>query len=296
MIRLIAACTDRKSSKPIALARMLPVGKTSVRAAAWLDLLRSAQATVTAFDLYQGEHWAVARSLAGSADLWVASAGYGLVAARTPLVPYAATFSKGHLDSVMPNLPRPALSSERQAWWAALQRQASIHRPNLSELCQDVSATIVAATGAYVDAMSPELLEADRLGHCIVITSTSPVPSSVAHLRVPSSGRLRTVLGGSMQSLNIRLARHLLEHLDPTELTLRTASDEVRRLLNETPPLPQYDRIQTDDASIVRFIRNRRATDPRVSHTRLLREFRDSGRACEQGRFRRLYEQTDDRT
>jgi hypothetical protein len=46
----------------------------------------------------------------------------------------------------------------------------------------------------------------------------------------------------------------------------------------------------TDD-NVIAFIRQRVAVDAKASHTRLLRELRESGQACEQGRFRRLFKQ-----
>ena len=57
-------------------------------------------APIAAHDLYCGDHWAVAKGLAAGAqsrrvELWVASAGYGLVPASAPLKPYAATFTPG---------------------------------------------------------------------------------------------------------------------------------------------------------------------------------------------------------
>lgn len=292
MIRLLAACTDRKKVEPIARARMLPVGDAQERVACWVKLLNAKKATITALDLYQGDHWAVARSLTDHADLWAVSAGYGLIDVMTPVVPYAATFIPKHPDSVTIHSPQQMRSSERQAWWMALRSQKCFERPALEKLCEDASVTIIAASGAYLDAMSQELLEADRNGHPIIIASASPAPPSVEHLRLPASGRLRAVLGGSMQSINIRIARHMLQHIDPNNLSMATASDEIRRLLDAAPPLMRYDRRQIDDQAITEFILQQQRSNPQASHTRLLRELRNAGWACEQQRFRRLFNRT----
>ena len=76
--------------------------------------------TTPAIDLYAGEHWDVARRLANlsdadtSVELWVCSAGYGLIPASAPSAPYAATFTPGNADSV------PDGAEGASAWWNAL--------------------------------------------------------------------------------------------------------------------------------------------------------------------------------
>ncbi|MEB0790474.1 hypothetical protein VC835_22165 [Citrobacter portucalensis] len=50
---------------------------------------------MTAGELYTGQHWcrAVAAAARNGAEMWVISAGLGLLHASDPVVPYEATFS-----------------------------------------------------------------------------------------------------------------------------------------------------------------------------------------------------------
>lgn len=48
--------------------------------------------------------------------------------------------------------------------------------------------------------------------------------------------------------------------------------------------------IMSDD-EVRAFIRSKLAVDRSLRHTRLLRTLREGGRACEQGRFRRLFKE-----
>jgi hypothetical protein len=50
-----------------------------------------------------------------------------------------------------------------------------------------------------------------------------------------------------------------------------------------------HQRERADDDQVRAFIRNAIRKQQDLSHTRLLREFRASGRACEQKRFRDLF-------
>jgi hypothetical protein len=51
----------------------------------------------------------------------------------------------------------------------------------------------------------------------------------------------------------------------------------------------RYQRSPRTDPQVTTFIRRRLTTDPEATSSRLLREFRDLGYACEQGRFAALY-------
>lgn len=287
MIRLIVACTDRKSVNPAAQMRAIQAQDVSARARAWTRLLHAHEATTPALDLYQGDHWAVARSI-DRAELWVASAGYGLVQVTTPMVSYSATFAPGHADTVTTQTDRRKLSEGRQAWWSALRSQAELR--TIKELSDDGATTVVAASAPYLDALTPELLEVERAGRRVILATASAIPRPIAHLRPPATGQLRTALGGSMQSVNIRLAKHLIERFDPETLSLASATAEVQNLLDRATPLERFDRSQVTDEWLIEFIAHRRDRDPKASHSRLLRDLRDGGHACEQSRFRRLFE------
>jgi hypothetical protein len=96
------------------------------------------------------------------------------------------------------------------------------------------------------------------------------------------------VLGGTRQALNVRVLAHLLhEHQGP--LTRDVAADTLNRLLDQQPPIVRHDRQRWSDAEVANFIRGQLRKEPSLSHTRLLRQFRDDGNACEQSRFASLF-------
>jgi hypothetical protein len=79
------------------------------------------------------------------------------------------------------------------------------------------------------------------------------------------------------------LAHLLREHRGP--LTRDEVTDTLDRLLAQQPALLRLDRRRRSDGELATFIRNRLRSDPSLSRSRLLREFRDDGNACEQSRF-----------
>ena len=133
----------------------------------------------------------------------------------------------------------------------------------------------------------------DRTQLSVICTGASRTTLS-EHL-LPGDARLQHVLGGTRQALNVRVLAHLLrEHHGP--LTHDAASDALDHLLSRQPALVRHDRRRCSDAEVADFIRTRLQTDPSLSHSRLLREFRDDGNACEQSRFAALFAADEGRT
>ena len=306
---IIASCTERKRAPIPAGLHLgsLADGVPLVRARQWWDRLNAHDgARQPANDLYGGEHWTLAqRSLnvfsgAGiEADLWIASAGYGLIPASAPLCPYSATFAQGVPDSVTRGLlearARPATL---QAWWACLGEfpgpEARESR-SLQALAarSPRSALLVVASPDYIRAMRLDLLaarDALKTPERLIVISNRDLSSDAELSRhlIPVDERCRTVLGGTMQGLNARVALSLLEwgHAEPLSVPrLRQRYDDMVSDA-EKPPKPNRERM--DDKDVVAFLRAELAKDPRAGWTLLLRTLRGGGRACEQRRFNEL--------
>jgi hypothetical protein len=103
---------------------------------------------------------------------------------------------------------------------------------------------------------------------------------------VPADARLQALLGGTRQALNVRIAAHLLS----SGISGRGAAAEyLARLLAEQPPVRRYERRKLTDGEVSEMISCRLAQAPTMPASRMLREFRDAGYACEQQRFGQLH-------
>jgi hypothetical protein len=310
-VHVVATCTDRKTRGPHpgARARDLPVGPLAARFAAWREALATtAQDCIPAERLYAGDHWQVVRGLPSDAPasvtvrVWVCSAGYGLIALDTPVRPYAATFSTGHPDTVAPR-GGEFLATD---WWNALSewRPAGTTVRSLTELAaqaQSGSESILAALSEpYVAAVQRDLAAAaDLLNDRLLILSVgaradrlrrgSGEAARLAPHLLATTGALKEVVGGAMQSLNARLARQAVRVAD------EWAGDPgcLRALFEEwshqAPPRMPFDRTRSDDVALREYVNAALREDPSLTYTSLLRTLRASGRACEQARFRALF-------
>ena len=155
---------------------------------------------------------------------------------------------------------------------------------------------LVAASPAYVEAMRDDLLAArarlsspDRL---VVVSGRSPaLEAMLADNWLRSDARFQTIVGGSLSSLHGRVARMIVPETTRTGLSARRLRRKFSKLLEAADRPPTHDRLISTDDEVRAFIQGALKRDPRHPRTPLLRALRDSGRACEQGRFKQLYEQ-----
>jgi hypothetical protein len=294
-VHVIVTCANRKTMPVPQVLRLgnLPSLGTEPRVREWTARLAgtSSAPLIAAQDLYAGEHWMIARSVPARARLWVCSAGYGLIPAEAHIRPYAATFSGGS-DRV------PGGADGARQWWHALSGWVG---PALGEprsirslAAADRSASFMLALGAsYLDACrddiaaaAEEVADPDTF---VVISAGARFPGSAGAAMVPADARLQEFLGGTRQALNARIAAHLLS----AGISGRAeATQHMTRLLAEQSPLTRYERKKLSDQEVTEMITCRLAQAPETSASRLLREFRDAGYACEQQRFAGLYRAT----
>lgn len=296
-VHVVVTCTNRKTRSVSPELRLGSVTGRSCagRAGEWVRRLAESRSEplITAEDLYAGEHWLVARGLPNSGGpvrirLWVCSAGYGLIPARAQVRPYAATFS-GPSDCV------PGGRDGAREWWSALSRWEgpAVGQPRSIRAlaaADPSSAFLVALSAAYLGACRDDVVEAAAQvanpDQFMVISAGARFPGNVATVMVPASARLQAFLGGTRQALNVRTVAHLLS----MEITSRAeGSRHLTRLLAEQAPVRRYERKKLSDDEVCAMITSRLEELPGLSASRMLRELRDSGYACEQQRFGQLH-------
>jgi hypothetical protein len=291
-VHIIAACADRKSLPPASRMRSIRSKSIDARLTDWRKRLRSDRSTrVVAQDLYLGEYWSVIRSLPAVAQsnrfastLWVASAGYGLLDATARIHSYAATFTPDHPDSVIPRgADRRAAARE---WWQKLTAARLLGRrtSNVESIARNhpEECIIVIGSPTYVSAMHDDLVAAlQHTQQLTIITSPNGPMPELAPYTLYATARWQAALGGTLLSLHARVARELLQRgLDATT---------VRRSLGQRQQEQgRPARTPLSDIAVQRFIRKNVAR----TYSTALRQLRDAGFACEQSRFRRLFQAT----
>lgn len=315
-VGLVVACTNRKAVETT--ARLRDVRRSSAVSSlgqlfdGWTRRIADERVgrVTKARVLYSGVAWAASRdaavalaSVSDEASTWVLSAGYGLVSDEDELVPYAATFSPGKADSVART--SAGYRAANQRWWQHLSmwRPEGITGPRtFADLAKRVDALLVVMSPRYLLAAEADLLAAADSGtHTVIVSGGLPRGHALAGHAVEFDKRLREpedvtgaprLLRASDMSLNQRVAEHLICELGMEAFDLHAANAYLENEMSKRHTARTYDhRDAASDDEVLEFIESALVESESASKTRLLRDWRASGRQCEQKRFGRLFDQ-----
>lgn len=274
----------------------------------WVANLRAERSARTkALDLYKAQHWSVVKSIADSpatahVRIWIISAGHGLISPETNVPSYASTFAPHHADSVSRSF-RKSHSDCCRTWWKLLTEKR--HKNGGCYTIADVirrqadAAHVLALSPDYLDAVSEDLANgANALNDpedLIIVSADRKGLGPLQDSLIPTDARLQRFLGGARVSLNVRIARLLLEKREPEFITRKNIRKWMNRLVSRHGDEVVYNRRSVTDGFVMRFIAKRIGEDPSAPYTRLLRELRNANYACEMRRFAALFTAARDR-
>ena len=306
-VNVIVSCTNRKrfASVPETCVRSVGGDNLGTRLALWKRNLRSAATTGHRADcVYMGDHWSVVRTIPEVASatglrvqLWICSAGYGLIRPETEIKAYQATFARGEDDYIGAGLRQDEHTLHR--WWEGV---CSYRFPMQSQAPRTIAGIaaafpktpiLVALSADYLNAVAEDLsrvlVRPYFHDHLAIISCGTPRPNARwKHHLLPCDASVACTLGGALTSLNARIARYLVQSVMNTELTIHSLTT-VANSMNQSGGTAVPSRIPQSDTNVAAFIRNGLAQSPGTSKTRLLQDFRRSGQACEQKRFGAIY-------
>ena len=306
---IVVTCTKRKRRAPEEPMKFRHIAKASIEMGfnTWVERVSASEdETLPARDLYAGDHWSVAKSLEQVAKssgfraaIWVCSAGYGLIGIDSKVKSYSATFSSSHPDTVCRWGDGKYRSSHKEIWWR-LQTEWPVPEPATPRSITDLAVVnpacplLVVASRDYMEGIRSDCTTArDKLETpdlLTIVSSGSRDLTGLSENLLPSHVSLRQLVGGSIRALNIRLARRLIAEADYQELRAPLLTRKCSSLMAQTPQLPAISRDRISDDDVRNFIRETLEQHRMTGHTALLRRLRDSGRACSQNRFARIFD------
>ena len=310
-VNIVVTCTKRKRVPPAMGLTLRDVQAPDLCTgfAIWLDRLNECGAeSIPARKLYAGDHWSIVQTLervaAASgieATVWICSSGYGLIGLDTKIKPYSATFSSRHPDTVCKWSGTNSRLKNRISWW---QLQCDWNGPDTSSprsiteiaVADPGSPLLVVASQVYLGAIAKDVQGATQVLRdpdllSVVSTGTNLVPGLEGNL-VPSNASLQSSVGGSLRTLNIRLARVILGESTAEDLRASCLISNFTKRIAAAVPLPRYERDAMTDGGIRQYILEALHENLDASWSSSLRSLRSSGRACSQERFSRLFRAT----
>ncbi|HFV8807283.1 TPA: DUF6884 domain-containing protein [Escherichia coli] len=206
-VHLIVTCTRRKTVP--AGDAVFPDERDVERAyGLWLERLAQARRgspSITAGELYTGQHWsrAAASAKRTGAELWVISAGLGLLHVSDPVVPYEATFSS------MP-FSHSRLWESLTACPPAERRYASLR--TLMQARPD-DRFVVAASPVYLRAIEADLLagrDALRTPEQLQVVTSKGYQGGLKDSVQHTSADMMKELNTNMTGLNVSYALQII--------------------------------------------------------------------------------------
>ncbi len=287
---VITCCTKRKrgSTNPNLRARLLDAGSASEVASSWSLRVGGVPPEMRARDLYAGRGHVEALRTAEHVhgQLAIISAGLGLVDGDTSVPVYSLTTSSRDPDDV-----RLKTASDRPAWWAAIQQVS----PFPTVRPQHTDGLILAAvSSAYLDMIATEWSQwpSTQLLRLRLFSKAPPAGLAAKLLSawMPYDDRLDDVasgLAGTQGDFAQRAMRHFA-----TTITSGSPDDDAAAVRAVLEPIPHRAKPvnQRLESSAIKVAIRRDWEIARGQSSIMLRHLRDTlGLACEQGRFKTLF-------
>ncbi|MBA6295966.1 DUF6884 domain-containing protein [Colwellia sp. MB02u-9] len=297
-IHLITNCTNLKKSNiqgKIQLKNLIGNNSAQTIVNSWCDKLEKAEQKVPANEVYAGDHWKVAKSIIKpNLELWVLSAGYGLIHNSSKIGSYDATFSSGSENSIN----KTGLSNSE--WWDTLHQKRSADVLKVESLHSLVSTNIgdvffIAASPDYLKVIQNELqqlvLEQKLTNeNFFIVSSKHNINKQLIPFFLESKADFCSTLKGGRVSLNIRLAKYLLDETEVNIFDCKRVIDKYNDLEKNAIKLLVKNRKKLSDEEVVSFVKKELDIfqGAKVSASMLLKKLRNENLACEQKRFSRL--------
>lgn len=307
-INLITTCTNGKNTdgKTILSLSQYSSGRTpsNVLVDSWCNALNEAIATsanVYAEDLYKGGHWATALTILKQyhVDLWILSAGLGLLHHKDKVVPYKATFAVGYDESIPLYSHKYVGKTFHRTWWKEITGRSIFkgqHPVSITEMMQKNKKDYFIFCGSpdYINAIELDIINGveylvEPKKQLLIITSKKINDRLVTYL-FKTNQNMAQWLRCNMLMLNISVAKYIVDEFTSNKLTdLNELSVKLESELKELPEREIKKGIRRSLEDVNDFILNIIRQEPGISATCALRTFRDSGNSFEEKRFRAAF-------
>ena len=264
----------------------------------WIRARKTATTKLSAENLYTGRGFGEIKKAARAvgADVWVISAGYGLIHKSNLVASYDLTISPNSPQS----LDRLVVDHDvsLSEWWTYINRGKRVR--TITQLVERSPKTlfVIGLTRPYFKMIEKDLqaLSADSLNRVRLIgLSPGAIDNQrLGNVLLPYDERLESLgppFAGTRSDFPQRATRHFMERVwrSGSANSLRTHKSRVATALSDLDKPKKITRRKMDDQELLSLIA-KHWKDIEGQSGKGLRFFRDHlGVACEQGRFKTLF-------
>lgn len=307
-IALVVTCSKRKCKQIPSelLFHNLSTMQVDLLAEEWIRRANNTDKRYEAENLYCGAGWkhaCRARSTVekklGTANLYILSAGFGLLRAKDLVPPYMATFSPDQNQVARQVEGSISVTEAHRKWWQSIMAARKQELPSALAELHTYDYVVVAASADYLEAAQDDLYNLaliygrKQLFIISIAASQRDIDPAIKSCLLPIDICIERMLPGPRFTVNERALVWILDRVIPKVSWNREAIDvEISKKLAPyqiaKATLPKRRLIKMSDTEIKMWIRLKFEQLPNASKYSLLRDFRSSKGSCEQGRFSRL--------
>ncbi len=300
-VHLITNCTSKKTNSLNNFVSISEISSTEEQSAHdWVTRLNQKTTKLKAKHVYLGDHWSrVLEIINLETVVSIISAGYGFIGSNTPICRYDATFSSQNVNSVSKLYKLASTTECNRKWWRDINRFLYGYENPIEVLYHKnpKDKFIIATSPTYLKVIQPELINLAKIGrlnkHNTVILSTQQlVPQELESVFLTVKDDFTALVGGSHVSLNIRVAAFIIKYTRKGIDFLTQVRIAYNILLQEGRPTTKYKRKKLTDDEVRDFINSfiKSTKQSLTTASPILRELRNQGMACEQKRFKKIFE------
>ena len=292
-IQVIVTCA---ANKTVSVPNELQFGKLptlSVDKAVkeWINRLKSIDIDLTKMiDLYKGGYWNIVKDINSNPkvdNVWVLSAGYGIININQKVKPYAIALKANSFDSIKLNTTNQSNKSY-SLWWDNITKERNLTILDVyNKFSKDIF--IVYASFEYMKAIYNDIKNIIDKPNVLIVSPDTKIKEFTPHI-LNTSLRLRSFLGGNKMTVSPLTVKHLVENIDNIGHTKKEVNDYFEKIISEQPSLPPMNpvRKKLNDKEFIKLIQEIGIEKPK---TFIIKEINNRGFASGVNRTTRILNQ-----
>ncbi len=186
----------------------------------WINRLKSTDVDlIKMIDLYKGGYWNIVKDINQHPkvdNVWVLSAGYGIVNANQSVKPYAIALKDNSYDSIKLNTKGQNKQSYSQ-WWDIITAKRKVSIIDIYNQNPD-DIFIVYASFEYMKAIKNDFINIVDKPNVLIISPDTKIKEFTPYI-LNTNLRLRSFLGGNKMTVSPLTVKHLIENIDKIDYT-----------------------------------------------------------------------------
>lgn len=289
-IQVIVTCAANKN---VEVPKELQFGKLptlSIKESVkeWVNRLKTTSVNlVPMINLYKGGYWNIVKNLHQNPkvdNIWVLSAGYGIINANQPVKPYAIALKDNSFDSIKLNTLNQSKESYSK-WWDEITyyRKSNITKI-FNQNPNDIF--IVYASFEYMKAIYNDIKNIIDKPNVLIVSPDTKIKEFTPHI-LNTNLRLRSFLGGNKMTVSPLTVKHLIENIDNIGYTKKEVNDYFEKIISKQPSLPPMNpvRKKLSDKEFIKLIQEIGIEKPK---TFIIKEINNRGFASGVNRTTRI--------